>query len=67
MSPSEKFSLLRAQAKKLLKNQKESYSSSNIYDIEALVEELTIHQIELEMQNEELKKAQDSFHQSEKK
>ncbi len=67
MSPSEKFSSLRAQAKELLKKEKESLSGTNINDIKSLVEELNIHQIELEMQNEELKKAQDSFHQSEEK
>src|SRR6056297_2318962 len=54
-------SWLREKAEKIL--QQKGVKDSNLYnkDLETLVEELSIHQIELEQQNEELKSIQNSL------
>jgi two-component system, cell cycle sensor histidine kinase and response regulator CckA len=55
--PSNKFEQLRKQAEELIQKQPE-LSSATPSDILELIHELRIHQIELEIQNEELKQAQ---------
>ena len=55
--PSNKFDQLRKQAEELLRKQPE-FTSDTPPDILELIQELRIHQIELEIQNEELKQAQ---------
>lgn len=57
-----KWSHLRQKAEKILANKEQKYiDSSFIADVEKLIEELNIHHIELEMQNEELQKAYDQI------
>jgi PAS domain S-box-containing protein len=58
---STKFSELRKRAEKALENLKEPLDQLPAEDIYRLIEELRIHQIELEMQNEELQKAQEEL------
>jgi signal transduction histidine kinase/ActR/RegA family two-component response regulator len=55
--PSEKFDLLRRQAQALLKQQPQPAVSLSADTLE-LINELRIHQAELEIQNEELRQAQ---------
>ncbi len=54
---SNKFERLRKQAEKLIHTQPETTSSSS-FDTLELIHELTIYQTELEIQNEELKRAE---------
>ncbi len=49
---------LRHQAEKKLNNQKQGTQPESGADIQSLIHELEVHQIELEMQNEELAQAQ---------
>lgn len=48
----------REQAEKLLPKKVKSFKEIPLQDLEKLIHELEVHQIELEMQNEELRKAQ---------
>jgi PAS domain S-box-containing protein len=53
-----KFMGLRHQAEELLRTTKRDVASMPVKDVQRLVHELQVHQIELEMQNEELRRAQ---------
>jgi PAS domain S-box-containing protein len=55
--PSNKFEQLRKQAEELIQKESE-FPSEKQSDILELIHELRIHQVELEIQNEELKQAQ---------
>jgi PAS domain S-box-containing protein len=54
----QEFKKLRNRAEKSLRKQSADLGKSPVKDVQKLVEELRVHQIELEMQNEELRKAQ---------
>ena len=57
-SNNKSFLSLRKRAEALLNKPEERVADMSIDDIEKLVQELHTHQIELELQNEDLKKAQ---------
>ena len=52
------FKHLRQQAEELLREKTENLPASSSDDLQSLVHELQVHQIELELQNEELRRAQ---------
>ena len=52
------FSRLREQAQEIIRQRSEDIPVPPQYDIMALIQELNIHQVELEIQNEELRRAQ---------
>jgi PAS domain S-box-containing protein len=52
-----KFRELREKAKELLKNEQSEINHSISHDIDALIEELNIYKIELDLQNQELQKS----------
>lgn len=56
MKNTTKYQALRARAEQLLKEKGVQASQEHYQDIEKLVEELNVHQIELEMQNQELQR-----------
>lgn len=56
-SQAQRFDRLRSQAEELIKNRPASAPHAST-DILELIHELTVHQMELEIQNEELKRAQ---------
>jgi two-component system, chemotaxis family, sensor kinase Cph1 len=58
---------LRRRAMKTLKSRRSSMQKMSAEDVRKLVEELQIHQVELEMQNEELRSIQWELEQSRKK
>jgi len=58
---------LRQRAEKLLSKKFKPMPKIQDNDIKALVHELQVHQVELEMQNEELRKAQVEIEESRKK
>ena len=58
---------LRNRAVETLKSKSSSIENMPVEDVRKLVEELQIHQIELEMQNEELRSIQNELEQSRKK
>ena len=58
---------LRNRALETLKSKSSSIENMPVEDVRKLVEELQIHQIELEMQNEELRSIQNELEQSRKK
>jgi PAS domain S-box-containing protein len=62
-----KFAELRRRAIKTLKSRPASIERMPIEDVRGLVEELQIHEVELEMQNEELRSMQQELEQSRKK
>lgn len=63
----DKYAHLRKKAEKLLK-EKKGYKTEDFFDdIEKLVEELNIHQIELEMQNQELIQTNHKWQQEKEK
>jgi hypothetical protein len=49
---------LRARAEERLKATHDEAAGTSVPDVPALVQELRVHQIELEMQNEELRRTQ---------
>ena len=55
---STKFTELRRQAEELLRATKRDIAAMPVKDVQQLVHELQVHQIELEMQNEELRRTQ---------
>ena len=55
---STKFTGLRRQAEELLRTTKRDVAAMPVKDVQQLVHELQVHQIELEMQNEELRRTQ---------
>ena len=57
---------LRQRAEETLKSETLSMEKMPVEDVRKLVEELRIHQVELEMQNEELRSAQWALEQSRK-
>jgi PAS domain S-box-containing protein len=65
---SAKFEQLRRQAEELIRQQPD-FASKTPTDVVELIQELTIHQVEVEIQNEELKRAQqelsDLYHEFE--
>ncbi len=60
----EKSETLHKQAKRTLKGRTSDLEKLSTGDIQSLVHELQVHQIELEMQNEELRRAQSEFEDS---
>jgi PAS domain-containing protein len=58
---------LRNRAVETLKSKSSSIENMPVEDVRKLVEELQVHQIELEMQNEELRSVQYELEQSRKK
>jgi len=54
----QEFKELRNRAEKSLRKRSADVGKSPDKDVQKLVQELRVHQIELEMQNEELRKAQ---------
>jgi PAS domain S-box-containing protein len=54
----QKFKDLRSRAEKSLRRRSVDFRASHDEDVENLIQELRVHQIELEMQNEELRNAQ---------
>ena len=62
--PSDNFDSLRLRAEENLRTQLERLQKLSARDIQELVHELGTHQIELEMQNEELRKARDELEAS---
>ncbi len=63
-APSDNFTSLRRKAEEKLRTQLERLQKLSARDIQELVHELGTHQIELEMQNEELRKARDELESS---
>ncbi|CAG0957807.1 MAG: PAS domain-containing sensor histidine kinase [Candidatus Methanoperedens sp.] len=61
---SEKISDLRKRAEDALQGKREDISGLSITDARSLIHELQVHQIELEMQNEELQRAQRELEES---
>lgn len=59
-----KFEKLRSQAEQLL-NQSSSDSQGAPSDIEQLIHELQVHQIELQLQNDELRNTQQELEKAE--
>ena len=55
---STKGAALRLQAEELLRATRRDVAAMSVKDVQQLVHELQVHQIELEMQNEELRRAQ---------
>jgi PAS domain S-box-containing protein len=55
---STKFTELRRQAEELLRVTKRDVAAMPVKDVQRLVHELQVHQIEMEMQNEELRRTQ---------
>ena len=55
---------LRRKAEKLLSEAPEKLAGMSGRDLQELVHDLSVHQIELEMQNEELRKSQEQLEQS---
>ena len=62
-----KFGALRARAEKDLKKRIEKIQKESKGDFKRVIHELHVHQIELEMQNEELREAQKSLEDSRNK
>lgn len=58
MNANEHFHKLRFEAEKILQDRKDTTVSQSKARLDKLIEELNIHQIELELQNEELKQTQ---------
>ena len=55
---------LRRKAKKLLSEMPESLALTAVKDLQGLVHSLSVYQIELEMQNEELRRSREQLEQS---
>ena len=62
-----KIAELRRRAMETLKSKRSSMEKMPVEDVRKLAEELQIHQVELEMQNEELRSIQWELEQSRKK
>jgi|GEM_PF-144018 len=54
----DKFETLRRQAEEILRGQPANLADLSTADIQALIHNLQVHQLELELQNEELRRAQ---------
>ncbi len=65
--PRTNFKKLRGRAEKFLRARVEGIDNTPIGDIRELIYELHVHQVELEMQNEELRKAQSELEESRNK
>ena len=63
----EKSDTLRKQAERALRDQTMDLQNLPTRDIRSLVHELQVHQIELEMQNEELRRTQSELEESRNK
>lgn len=59
-----KFYELRRQAEQFLRKNRKGFPKNLVVDIPRLIQELEVHQIELEMQNHELRKAQKELEES---
>jgi len=55
---------LRKRAEKILSKKQEAGEKTSSADMEKLIHNLQVHQIELEMQNDELRKAQQGIEES---
>ena len=66
-TPSEKGDALRRQAERLLAKKGKSVPKKLPQDAQKLIHELQVHQVELEMQNEELRRAQLELEESRNK
>jgi|GEM_PF-5698950 len=67
LSPRDNLDLLKKQAEELLKSDRKPELAALPTDIQDIVQELQTHQIELELQNEELRKTQEALIRSHKK
>ncbi|HYD19408.1 MAG TPA: ATP-binding protein [Patescibacteria group bacterium] len=62
-----KIAKLRRAAEELLKTSRQDVAALPVGDVQELIHELQVYQIELEMQNEALRQAQDELEQSNKR
>jgi two-component system CheB/CheR fusion protein len=63
----EKYKSLRERAEDKLQDSLMNFDNYSLKDIKSLIHEIQVHQVELEMQNDELRRAQESIKKTEEK